>query len=228
MKLFIIDGNIGSGKSTFLKHLSTKFPNISTIQEPVDEWFKIKNEEGVSLFELFYQDPVRYSYLFQTNILYSRFNKIKNLMKPTKEEGKGGEGETEDKIVVCERSIMTDLHIFVEAAKDLGNLSSVEYEVFVNWYNMLVELSNFHVDGVIYIRCDPEISQERITKRNRTGENGIAFDYLQLLHEKHEGWLMTKNTSSKIPVFVVDGTKDFTELVSDTQLHERLEQFISS
>lgn len=217
MKLFIIDGNIGSGKSTFLKHLQTVFPDVVTIQEPVDEWFKLKNEQGVSLFELFYNDPVRYSYLFQTNILYTRFNKIKTLMEPT--------DENKNKIVVCERSIMTDLNVFVEAARDLGNLSSIEYEVFVNWYNMLVDLSNFRVDGVIYIRCGPDISMERIQKRNRTGESGISFEYLKLLHEKHEQWLMSED-DDKQSVFVIDGTKDISELTSDSDLHSQLQHFV--
>ena len=223
MKLFIIEGNIGSGKSTFLKHLDKKFHDIITIQEPVDEWFKIKNEDGVSLFELFYKNPERYNYLFQTNILYTRFEKIKKLMEPTP--------ENENRIVICERSIMTDLYIFVEAAKDLGTMSCVEYEVFVNWYKMLVELSKFRVDGVIYIRCEPDISRERIVKRNRTGENGISFDYLQLLHKKHEEWLMNPGNSEdsverSFPVIVVDGTKDISELTVDVELHTNIEKFI--
>jgi deoxyadenosine/deoxycytidine kinase len=267
MKLFVIDGNIGSGKSTFLKHLATKFTTIINIQEPVDEWFKIKDDQGVSLFELFYKDPARYSYLFQTNILYTRFDKIKQLQHKLS-VGKDGSKEKmaeimvegaaiddDEPVVVCERSIMTDLHIFVEAAKDLGTMSSVEYEVFLNWYTMLVDLAKFRVDGVIYLRCDPEISQERIFKRNRTGENGIAFDYLRLLHDKHEAWLLQPLLSAKssinsvtksekkgpppsgisdegaggtppFPVFVVDGSRDFEDLVADSNLHRDLESFL--
>lgn len=210
MKLYIIDGNIGSGKSTFLKHISDVFPNIITIQEPVDEWFKIKDENGMSLFELFYKDPNRFCYVFQTNILYSRFQKIKKLMEPTK--------ENENKIVVCERSIMTDMHVFVEAARELNTLSSVEYEVFKNWFTMLLDLSKFKVDGYIYIRCDPKISHQRIIERNRKGEEEIAFDYLELLHKKHELWFCDEPNT-----FIIDGNRNISELKNDNDLHKSLE-----
>ena len=59
--MYFVEGNIGSGKSTFLKKLSTEF---KVVQEPVDEWSKMKNaSSGKNILEEFYEDPKRNAYL---------------------------------------------------------------------------------------------------------------------------------------------------------------------
>ncbi len=53
--LISIEGNIGSGKSTiidFLKSLNNE--NIVFVDEPVDEWLKIKSNKKNGLFKLFF------------------------------------------------------------------------------------------------------------------------------------------------------------------------------
>ena len=46
-----IEGNIGSGKSTFIKKLEEYYnlyggKNIYFLGEPVDEWLEVKDEDG--------------------------------------------------------------------------------------------------------------------------------------------------------------------------------------
>ena len=54
--MYFVEGNIGSGKSTFLKKLSSEF---KVVQEQVDEWSKMKNANGKNILEEFYEDPER-------------------------------------------------------------------------------------------------------------------------------------------------------------------------
>jgi energy-coupling factor transporter ATP-binding protein EcfA2 len=62
----VVEGNIGSGKSTFLKFLNQTLPNtINVFYEPVDQW---RNLNGHNLFELMYRDPTRWSFTFQTYV----------------------------------------------------------------------------------------------------------------------------------------------------------------
>lgn len=62
----VVEGNIGSGKSTFLKFLSQTLPNtINVFYEPVEQW---RNLNGHNLFELMYRDPSRWSFAFQTYV----------------------------------------------------------------------------------------------------------------------------------------------------------------
>ena len=66
-----IEGNIGSGKSTLLDHLKLHYkndPRIVFAPEPVSEWEKIKDKEGVTMLEKFYADQEKF------------FNKIKVLL----------------------------------------------------------------------------------------------------------------------------------------------------
>ena len=57
-KIFFIEGNIGSGKSTFLKNLEkyNLLTNVQFIQEPVNEWKETKDKDGINILEHFYSD----------------------------------------------------------------------------------------------------------------------------------------------------------------------------
>ncbi len=213
MKLYTVDGNIGSGKSTFLSHIAKTYSHIITIQEPVNEWFHIKNEHGVSLFEMFYQNPERYSYLFQMHVLNSRFMKIKTQIDLYKHR--------EDVIILSERSIFTDLHIFVSALQDTKQFSKLEYDVFLNWFDTLVQLSDIKIEGMIYIRTNPNNCHSRIQQRSRQGENVIDFTYLQLLHEKHEKWL----NNSDIQTLTINGDNTFDIIIRDET--SKIESFLT-
>ena len=63
-----IEGNIGSGKSTLLEQLRTKYKNnkqIVFINEPVDEWDTIKDEDGQTILSKFYKNQSKYAFSFQ-------------------------------------------------------------------------------------------------------------------------------------------------------------------
>ena len=56
-KIIAIEGNIGSGKSTLVSKLEEIFKNNSDyyfLQEPVSIWNTIKDENGVTILEKFY------------------------------------------------------------------------------------------------------------------------------------------------------------------------------
>lgn len=197
MKFVVVEGNIGSGKTTFLKDIQQRYQNIITIEEPVDEWYKIKDEHDETLFEKFYKDTKAYGYLFQTNVLATRFKKIMDTVR---------QYSGEDKIIICERSILTDKNIFVSAALELGNLNKMECDVFSNLYDICLSATNMKVDAIIYLQCPAEVSYERLKSRNRKGEERVPFDYIKLLHDKHEHWLV--HTETHIPVHIIDNTID--------------------
>ncbi|RXG61031.1 Deoxynucleoside kinase [Armadillidium vulgare] len=65
-----VEGNIGSGKSTFLNYFS-KLPNVLTFEEPIDKW---TNVSGNNLLQMLYEDPSRWSFLFQSYVQLTRLN----------------------------------------------------------------------------------------------------------------------------------------------------------
>ncbi|KAG4065473.1 hypothetical protein HA402_002707 [Bradysia odoriphaga] len=67
--LVSVEGNIGSGKSTFLDYCSRN-PTFEVLQEPIDKW---SNVGGVNLLDNFYKDPKAWGYPFQMEVLMSLF-----------------------------------------------------------------------------------------------------------------------------------------------------------
>jgi len=105
-----IEGNIGSGKSTLLKYLSQCCEGDKEfvfLQEPVDAWDTIKDEQGVTMLAKFYQDQPRYAFSFQMMAYISRLA----LLKKTCDENPNA-------IIVTERSLYTDKHVFAKMLYD--------------------------------------------------------------------------------------------------------------
>ena len=109
-----IEGNIGSGKSTLLANLRETYKNDANIiflKEPVDEWEKIKDENGITILEKFYSDQNKYSFPFQMMAYVSRLKVLRDELKNIQ--------FSEDKktIIITERSLHTDkmvLSIFLK------------------------------------------------------------------------------------------------------------------
>lgn len=192
MKQFIIEGNIGTGKTTLLNALS-KEPNTEVFYEPLDVWESIQDGEGKSLLECFYNDPKRYSYLFQSIVFKTR---LKYLDVPQRAD-----------IRYMERSILTDYYVFMKTLFDLELISDIERECYEQWYHWLKERHFTIPTAIIYIRTDPTICYDRIMKRNRSAEINISMDYLERIHNKHEEWL---NEWEACPVYVIDNPGEGT------------------
>ena len=184
--MIFVEGNIGTGKSTFLNKLAEEF---KVILEPVDEWTKTRNANGRNLLEEFYSDPARNAYLFQSIAFRSRMKNIVN----------------QDSAII-ERSIYTDRNVFAKTCREDGLISDIEWNDYCGWFDWLTEEFKVRPTGFIYLRCDPMISYERIRKRSRSGEESISLDYLKKLHEKHEMWLLKEEASK---VVIIDVNEDF-------------------
>lgn len=181
-----IDGNIGSGKSTFLNLLKERYGDrFYFAKEPVDEWININGE---NLLEKFYGDKERWSYTFQNYAYITRVNELMKGLKSNKE------------IIITERSINTDKNIFAKMLTNNKYMSEFEMELYNTWFNHF----DIKIDGQVYIRTDLDNCVQRIQMRNRDGENNIEKEYLLSLEQNHEDWLMNKNN-----ILILDGNQNF-------------------
>lgn len=182
-RIISIDGNIGSGKSSFISMLKQYFANkennisICFLQEPIEEWNNIKNEEDKTILECFYSNPEKYSFPFQMMAYISKLSILK------KEFQKGYD------IIFTERCLFTDRNIFCKMLYNDKKINNIEYQIYNNWFNEFI--NEFPKIEYIYIQTSPELSHQRIIERNRNGEN-ISIDYLKKCHEYHEKWLDKK------------------------------------
>jgi deoxyadenosine/deoxycytidine kinase len=190
----ILEGNIGTGKTTLGKKLVEKYKDSEFITEPVNDWINIKdNDDKQNILEKFYINKERWGYTFQT---YAFLTKAKLISKPQ-----------EKSIRFLERSILTDKNVFAKALYESGEMSNIEWKMYQEWsewiYKEIEEKVGSH-DGIIYIRCDPLISYDRVKIRLRAEENLIPLEYLEKIHKYHDEWLLNNSN-----VIVIDVNNDF-------------------
>ena len=181
--LVSIEGNIGSGKSTiinFLKNLNSN--DIVFVDEPVDEWVKIKDNSGQNALQLFYDNQKENSFWFQ---ILAYITRLRNLIDVIK--------NNENKIIICERSIYTDKNVFASMLYQSGMFKEIEWKTYLYWFDTFKEQTQ--LDLILYVNTEPEECLARINKRNRIEEkNKISLDYLKECHDKHIQWISTTNT----------------------------------
>ena len=196
--IFSIEGNIGSGKSTLVKELKKSVPNILDkkvvyVQEPVDEWSKIKDKKGETILEKFYANQHKYAFSFQMMAYISRLALLRNIVR-----------ENPDAIIITERSVFTDRQVFAKMLYDEGKIEEVDYQIYLKWFDEFIE--EIPVTGLIYVTTTPEKSKERVDLRARAGES-IPLSYLQRCHNYHESWI--KNINKQVCLF--NGNVDFKD-----------------
>jgi deoxyguanosine kinase len=178
-----IEGNIGSGKSTMLRTIRETFLEWNIIDEPVDHWMALKDENGKSLLECFYEDKNRWSYTFQNAAFITRYTNIQNALN----EYKANPQNYKSNIFITERCLMTDRYVFAEMLRDSKCLSPLEWELYTRWFDIFSKNSPVH--GLIYVNTPYTICSERIKKRDRKGEHSIPLEYLESLENQHINWL---------------------------------------
>jgi len=206
----LVEGNIGSGKTTFLEHFNKFNEDVETLVEPVEKW---RNAKGHNLLQMMYEDPCRWSLTFQT---YVQLTMVQNHTKVTNKSVK-----------LMERSLYSAKYCFVENLKKSGKMPLSEYEVLSSWFEFLLSCPQVElgVDLIVYMRTDPEVALSRVKSRSRGEEHLIAEEYIRDLHHLHEEWLVHGKHALPAPVIVVDANKDLEEMKN---VFARQEELITS
>jgi deoxyadenosine/deoxycytidine kinase len=185
IQIVSIEGNIGSGKSTLLANLKKHFDENSHIiflKEPVDEWSKIKDENGTTILEKFYADQNKYSFSFQMMAYISRLKILRDTIKNIQDKDVNTKY-----VIITERSLYTDKMVFAKMLYDTGKIESINYQIYLNWFDTFA--NEFPINKIIYVKACPETCYQRITVRNRDGEDKIPLEYLKNCHEYHNNML---------------------------------------
>lgn len=199
-----IEGNIGSGKSTFLAHLEAFYrdknnKDIVFIPEPVDQWSVIRDAMGQTMLEKFYQDQKKYAFSFQIMAYMSRLATLK----------KAVHNHPEASIFISERCLETDRCVFAKMLFDQGKMEDIDYQIYTTWFDTLSK--EFPICIRIYVKADPATCHHRIAIRCRQGEATIPLDYLEMCHEYHERMML----ESKAFVVTFDGNMDKTHALHE-------------
>ena len=226
-----IDGNIGSGKSTLLSKLKDYYENdknVLFLKEPVDDWEKITDENGVTMLEKFYSDQDKYSFSFQMMAYVSRLKVLRDARKTI--IGKCLENSISNRpyIIISERSLYTDKMVFAKMLYDSKKIEEVNYKIYLSWFDAFSE--EFPVNKVVYVKTNPEKCHSRILKRCRDGESNIPLEYLENCSKYHDNMLDLDSVECVCnDQLVLDGNVDIYENKNQVALWiQEIDKFINN
>lgn len=195
MSIYSIEGNIGSGKSTLVKMMKeqTKSDNVIFVQEPVDIWNTIKDDNNETILEKYYKDQEKYAFSFQIMAYISRISILRKTIK-----------KHPNAIIITERSVLTDRNVFAKMLYYDKKIEEVNHKIYLQWFDEFIE--ELPVTGIIYVKAAVNVCFERINKRNRKGEL-IPIEYLRNCDKYHNDWL---DNEKNIMVLNADKDKEYT------------------
>jgi deoxyadenosine/deoxycytidine kinase len=191
-KAFVaVAGNIGSGKSSLTRLLST-----------ANGWTPMfESVEDNPYLSDFYGDMRRWSFQLQVYFLSNRFRSHKSIT-----EG--------DNSVVLDRVIYEDAEIFARNLFEIGNMEKRDYENYLALYDVMTEYLH-PPDLLVYLRANVDTLVHQISLRGRDFEQSIKREYLEQLNRHYESWI-ARYTKGKLLVVESDGL-DFVNRPEDLQ-----------
>ena len=182
-KIISIEGNIGAGKTTFVRELKKLYKDrndVIFLTEPVDIWESVKDKDNKNILERFYEDNKKYAFPFQIMAYVTRLNLITKTIS-----------ENPDcKLIITERSLDADKNVFAKMLYDDGCIDDINYNIYLQFYNSYK--TKYNTDGVIFLNANASVCSDRINKRNRSGEQGVPLEYLQKCEQYHTNWLYSQ------------------------------------
>ena len=216
--MYLIEGNIGVGKSTLLSLIAKHLPHITTQFESVQSWDN--GQQGNSLLTHFYQDTKRWSYTMETFTLFTRVQEHLKIQAYEKFP-----------ISIMERSIYSGYYCFAYNGYLQGSLTDTEWALYTKWFRFLAEQQCKIPHGFIYLQAEPEACYQRAQERNRTSEKGVPLDYFKQIHTRHEAFLLKKEgvflALKDVPILVLDATYNFKSDAATMQEYlEKINDFV--
>lgn len=193
MPMITVDGNIGSGKSTVLEFLHTRY-GLAVDLEPVRKWQPYLTElysSGKSAFE------------FQVRVWMDR---CWIQMRPNQSN------------MIMERSPYFQSRVFVPTNFKENRISASELNTLNEMYAMSMNM--WQPGFYIYLRSNPGKCMERIQRRHREGEDLIPESYIQQLHDLHERAYIDAVAAGK-SILCIDVEDKTVEVIAD-EIHQAL------
>lgn len=215
-KFFIsIEGNIGAGKSTFLKKITNEL-QCPLLSEPCDEW---QNINGYNLLDFFYTDIKRWAYSFQLYAFLTRMESIQKQLNTI----------DYNNFFISERSIFADRYVFGDVCYRDGNMTELEWNMYTKWFDWTIERIDKKTlpSAIIYLKVIPELSHQRVNIRGRSEEKNLPLEYLSKLNEKYDLLFLQKESINKlikdIPILVINCNEDFE---NNSKIWENMVQLV--
>lgn len=165
-KFTVIEGNIGSGKTTLSKKISSEYEANLILEE---------FEENPFLSD-FLEDQKVNPLGVELQFLIDRFHQLKSPVSNSK-------------------PTVADYFIEKSLVFSSNNLSTIEKNLFDNYYSVLFEKIT-KPDLLVYLSVNSERLLKNIKKRGREIEQDLTAQYLESIHESYLDYLKNKKNES--------------------------------
>lgn len=200
VKHIAIAGNIGAGKTTLCEKLSKHFDWEVHYEDAKDNPYLAD----------FYDDMRRWSFNLQVYFLNSRYQQILAI-----QEG--------DNIVIQDRTIFEDAHIFAPNLFDMGLMSKRDFDNYFTLFRTMVSQVNAP-DLLIYLKASIPTLVSQIQNRGREYEGNMSLDYLKRLNNKYDNWIDNYDAG---PLLIIDADnmdimknpEDLGEIIQKVDAH---------
>lgn len=215
--MYIVEGNIGAGKSTFLRLIQAHIRAVSIVFEPVAAWQQAT--QGESILANFYKDPQRWAYAMETASMTTRAQEHMKVQSHN------------NYFQIMERSIYSGRYVFAQNGFDSGFLTAIEWQIYTEWFTFLTQGVCRPPQGFIYLRVNPERAFERIQKRQRSAESPISLEYIKQIDACHEKFLVNRAHMTpellSVPILVLNCDREFENDPAEFKKHsDAIENFI--
>ncbi len=154
----VIEGNIGSGKTSLSQKLSKEWNTNIVLEEFADNPFLAK----------FYESPDRYAFPLELSFLSERFSQLKKEWQQD----------------LFQPKVIADYFIAKCSIFASNNLQNDEWQLFMKMYD-LVSQQIPTPDLIVYLYVQTERLQENIKKRGRAYEQNISDEYLNNIQNQY-------------------------------------------
>lgn len=183
----VVEGNIGSGKTSLVKMLTEEFSARSIYEEFSENPFLPK----------FYAEPEKHAFPLELSFLAERYHQLKK------------ELNTRD---LFHENIISDYYFIKSLIFAEITLPVDEFDLYKKLF-LIIHQKLPQPDLLIYLYADVDRLQKNINKRGRDYETSITDDYLRKIHKGYFNFLSQQNS---FPVLILNLTNiDFVEQKED-------------
>ena len=169
-KLILVAGNIGSGKTSLTERFGQRLGWQTAYESVADNPY----------LPSFYNDMKTWSFHLQVFFLGHRARQHMQMA-------------ADKRSAIIDRSIYEDAYIFSRALNQLGNLSDLDYQTYLQVFHLVTETLP-PPSLLIYLHCPVPALMARIQKRGREIESSISAEYLTLLESFYADWVQQFDT----------------------------------
>lgn len=194
-----VEGNIGAGKSTLIRSLtSLNGTSPVIVNEPVEKWM----EKGI--FQLANSNPREWNFAAQCHYFSTRVDGFCEAFDPKKY------------LYVSERSPFTDT-LFWDAQVQLNRVDPLQHEIYHSMWSKWQRLMPAEAPNptlFVYLRPSLEHCMMRTRERSRPGEQ-VDEEYSRTLYENHDKIFteqgVTLPNGTVVPCIIVNGNDNFRD-----------------